>query len=198
MTAALILHPAASRHAFRAQVCRLVDRLIAMLDDIDGDADLEPAGDEEPSLSFTEPGLYIGRDYHVLSQVKLASWLPNDADDREEEDEHDEPNLSGVTVGPGSPRDLEHGCDDEGFADEDDDQVDGEPSLCGTIGTADQHAVGGQTTLFRIDTIDLEDQCDDEGHDSDREPSLGGIHWTTTPADEEADRSWPETGEHGQ
>lgn len=47
MTAVPIPHPAASRHAFRAQVCRLVERLIAMLDEIDGDPD------QEPSLSFT-------------------------------------------------------------------------------------------------------------------------------------------------
>ncbi len=52
MTAVLIPHPAASRHAFRAQVCRLVDRLIAILDEIDGDPDLEDGGDHEPSLSF--------------------------------------------------------------------------------------------------------------------------------------------------
>ncbi len=47
MTAALIPHPAASRHAFRAQVCRLVDRLITMLDEIDGDPDLEDGHDAE-------------------------------------------------------------------------------------------------------------------------------------------------------
>ncbi len=48
MTAALIPHPATSRHVFRAQVCRLIDRLITMLDEIDGDPDLEP------SLGFQE------------------------------------------------------------------------------------------------------------------------------------------------
>lgn len=47
MSAVLIPHPAASRHAFRAQVCRLVDRLITMLDEIDGDADLEDTYDAE-------------------------------------------------------------------------------------------------------------------------------------------------------
>lgn len=53
MSAVPITHPAATRHQFRAQVCRLVDRLIGILDDIDGDADLEEGADLEPSLSFT-------------------------------------------------------------------------------------------------------------------------------------------------
>jgi hypothetical protein len=52
MTAVLVSHPATSRHVFRAQVCRLVDRLITMLDEIDGDPDLEDGADGEPSLSF--------------------------------------------------------------------------------------------------------------------------------------------------
>lgn len=53
MSADLVIHPAATRHQFRAQVCRLIDRLINVLDDIDGDADLEVGADEEPNLSFT-------------------------------------------------------------------------------------------------------------------------------------------------
>lgn len=53
MSAVVIAHPSATRHHFRAQVCRLVDRLIGILDEIDGDADLEAGGDDEPSLSFT-------------------------------------------------------------------------------------------------------------------------------------------------
>lgn len=77
MTAALIPHPATSRHAFRAQVCRLVDRLITMLDEIDGDADLEDTGDEEPSLSAAIPSL--------AWESSQDAWLQGPDTDAEEQ-----------------------------------------------------------------------------------------------------------------
>lgn len=49
--------------------------------------------------------------------------------------------------------------------------ADDEASLCGSLG--DLHAFGGPSTgfgSFGEITYDLEDQCEDEGHDSDREP----------------------------
>lgn len=69
MTAVLSPHPAATRHHFRAQVCRLVDRLIAVLDDIDGDPDIEDQGDDEPSLAHPETA-------PRESQSAVAAWLP--------------------------------------------------------------------------------------------------------------------------
>ncbi|WP_313443830.1 hypothetical protein [Brevundimonas sp.] len=66
MSADLVVHPAATRHQFRAQVCRLIDRLIKVLDDIDDDPDLEPTGDDEPSLSAAAP-LFPDRDRRRLS-----------------------------------------------------------------------------------------------------------------------------------
>ena len=129
MTAVPITHPAFTRHQFRAQVCRLVDRLIGILDAIDGDGDLEP------SLAHPEV-------FDRYSQAHSARTLP---------------------IGGPEWTDLEESCDDEGDREEDDDQVDGEASLSGTVGTLWQHAVGGQPPLYGIDTIDLEDQCEDEG-----------------------------------
>jgi hypothetical protein len=103
MTAVPITHPAATRHQFRASVCRLIDRLIVMLDDIDGDPDLEPS------------------------------------------------------------------CDDEGAIEEDDDR-ESEASLCGvTFGHGYAAYLGPHGGL----TYDLEAQCEDGGHDSDREPEDG-------------------------
>lgn len=51
-------HDRFARHARRAETAmerieRLRQSAIAALDVIDGDADLEPGGDDEPSLSFT-------------------------------------------------------------------------------------------------------------------------------------------------
>ena len=54
---------------------------------------------------------------------------------------------------------------------------DEEPSLCGEIGLPHQgHAVGSGATgfgSFGEITYDLEAQCEDEGHESDREPEDG-------------------------
>ena len=99
--------------------------MIEQLDAMDGDADLEPNGDDEPTLCH--PGA-MGSDH-----------LDGLEDDRS---------------------DLEPDNDDE-------------PSLCGEIGLPHQgHAVGagarGIGSLGEI-TYDLEAQCEDEGHDSDRE-----------------------------
>lgn len=126
MTAVRLDHPALSRHLLRQQMARLINRLIDMLDDIDGDPDLEPAGEDEPSLSFPEPGIVIDGRFHVLGQDKLHAWLPNEADDREEEDEHDEASLCGVTFGAGDQRDLEEACEDEGAQCEDEGAVTGD------------------------------------------------------------------------
>lgn len=79
MSADLVVHPAATRHQFRAQVCRLIDRLINVLDDIDGDADLEPTGDDEPSLSAAVPTLSW--------KGSQDAWLQGPDDDREDESE---------------------------------------------------------------------------------------------------------------
>lgn len=77
MSADLVIHPAATRHQFRAQVCRLIDRLINVLDDIDGDPDLEPVGDDEPSLSASIPTMSW--------EGSQDAWLQGSSDDREDQ-----------------------------------------------------------------------------------------------------------------
>lgn len=87
MTAVVIPHPAASRHAFRAQVCRLIDRLISVLDEIDGDPDFELVGDEEPSLSFTG---HIDQDLAIRAEPTGGlEWLDLEHVCEDEGAEHD-------------------------------------------------------------------------------------------------------------
>jgi len=105
-------HPAVSRQRLRERLVVLIDRFITMLDDLDGDADLEDAGDDEPSLSAAVPV--------ETSQGSQEGWLQGPDDDREDvcEDEgaeHDgrepeedndtsdyEASLCGVTFGVGA------------------------------------------------------------------------------------------------
>lgn len=91
----LVEHPAASRHRLRQRLSGLIDRLICVLDDLDGDPDLEDGADDEPSLSASIPLA------HWSGSQDL--WVQGAADEREEacEDEggeHDgrEPSLVGV------------------------------------------------------------------------------------------------------
>lgn len=50
-TTGAIEHPALGRQRLRAKLESVIDRLIVALDGIDGDPDVEPASDDEPSLS---------------------------------------------------------------------------------------------------------------------------------------------------
>lgn len=81
-----IEHPALSRQRLRSRLCRLIDRLVAALDEIDGDPDFEDGGDDEPSLAFQE----------------ARSWESQDCVIR----------LS--PIGGGHFTDLEEVCEDEG------------------------------------------------------------------------------------
>lgn len=73
----ILEHPAVQRARLRAKCERAVDRLLAVLDLIDGDPDAEP------SLGFSEP-LPNPRAYGALDQSHIAEGA---TDDRE--DEHD-------------------------------------------------------------------------------------------------------------
>jgi len=98
MTALPLSHPAVTRHLFRAQVCRLIDRLITMLDAIDGDPDFEDTGDDEPSLAFQEARSFD-------SQDNIIRWSP---------------------TGGTEWTDLEEACEDEGAVTGDDEPEMGE------------------------------------------------------------------------
>lgn len=77
------------RPTIRQQAEEAIERLIALLDEIDGDADLEPNGDLEPSLGFGIALNRFGR-WHYVS------------DDREGHDASDEPddNTNPQTMNP--------------------------------------------------------------------------------------------------
>lgn len=198
----VIEHPAISRARLHRRLSVLVDRLITIMDGLDADPDLEEAGDDEASLGFPEPGIQIGSRYHVLGQDKLHAWMPTNPDDREEADDDDEPSLCGVTFGLGNPRDLEEACEDEGAqcddegAIEEDDDRETEASLCGvTFGHGHAVNLGPYGGGF---TYDLEDQCEDDGCDSDSEYSFGGVRMVGAGVDESAETCSPETGEGPQ
>lgn len=120
--------------------------MIDQLDAIDGDSDVEPDGSDELYLSAVEGVITIGGTAYVLSQERVAAWEPFGGEDREEEDEHDEASLCGVTFGPGDAldpeTDLSWGGEYEGTdqrdlrtAPEGDADPDREPSLT----TLDRH-----------------------------------------------------------
>lgn len=67
--------PVFNPHRFRQWLGDEIDRMIGMLDALDGDPDFEETGDDEPSLGWPEQ---VG-----LAQIPLAA-----TDDREEENEH--------------------------------------------------------------------------------------------------------------
>jgi hypothetical protein len=74
--AALIEHPAVARQRLQRKLEAAIDLLILALDRLDGDADLEPGADLEPSLSFT---LAFDQDNALRSEP-----LGNDCIDAEE------------------------------------------------------------------------------------------------------------------
>ena len=142
-------HPALTKQRLRSSLCRLIDKLVTALDDIDGDPDVEDGADDEPSLSFTG---HLNQDAAIRGEpMGLAA-------------ERGEFDLEQACEDEGAQ------CDDEGCEDEN-----REASLSGSLGTY-THAVGpGETGFGSLGEIswDLEDQCEDEGHDSDREPEVG-------------------------
>lgn len=69
-------HPALTKQRLRSRLCRLIDRLVTALDDIDGDPDFEDGADDEPSLSAAIP-----RADWTGSQ---DAWIQSPDDDREE------------------------------------------------------------------------------------------------------------------
>lgn len=111
-------HPALTKQRLRSRLCRLIDRLVTALDEIDGDPDFEDGGDDEPGLGWPSND-NINQEYWI-------ALAPSD-DDREEDGDDLEPSLCGVEVGGGRASDLEFTCDDEGAFDGDNDTSDFEP-----------------------------------------------------------------------
>ena len=91
-------HPAVTKQRLRSNLCRLIDRLVTALDEIDGDPDFEDAGDDEPSLAHPEVPSWD-------CQVVAANWL---------------------FLGPAAFTDLEEACEDDGAVTGDDEPEMGE------------------------------------------------------------------------
>ena len=68
-------HPAVTKQRLRSNLCRLIDRLVTALDEIDGDPDLEP--------SLAHPELAAGLSQH-LQERTLPLWHPHETDLEEE------------------------------------------------------------------------------------------------------------------
>ena len=88
-------HPAVSRARLHRNLSNLVERLIAMLDDLAGDPDLENDADDEPSLSFTG-------DFNQDRAIRLEPIGGVQFIDLEnvDEDEDDDPGGGNVTDEP--------------------------------------------------------------------------------------------------
>lgn len=83
MTAVPFEHPAVQRFRLRSKIEATVDRLISILDSLDAPhEDLEPVGDDEPSLSAGIP-----RGYTSETQ---DDWIAGDGDDDREDACEDE------------------------------------------------------------------------------------------------------------
>lgn len=92
-------------HKLRREAVEEINRLIAFLDETDGDPDLEPDVDAEPDED-AEPSLgSINPNFGIQSQ---AQWSAGCSDDTEDEHDGREASLCGVTFeAPCNARDLE-------------------------------------------------------------------------------------------
>lgn len=88
MSAVPIHHPAIARARLHRRLSLLIDRLIVMLDDLDGDPDLEPDGSDEPSLGFSETRAFDNQDTVIrMSPIGGPEW--SDLEEACEDEGHD-------------------------------------------------------------------------------------------------------------
>ncbi|MFI5411264.1 hypothetical protein [Kaistia sp. UC242_56] len=126
----------AALRRLRVEAAAEVERLIALLDAIDADVDLEPGGDDEPSLGACEshPHAWLPDEY-----IDQTRWSASGVDDREDEDEREdgcdaEPSLGWTASGAlGSDSD----CEDQDEEDEDTHDSESDPA---EMGIADRDA----------------------------------------------------------
>ena len=125
---AVFEHPAVTRQRLRRRLTVLIDRLIAALDEIDGDPDLEDGADDEPSLSAAIP--------QAIWEGSQDAWAQGADDDREVACE-------------------DEGAEHDGREpEEDDDTSDYEASLCGVsfgVGTCSALDAEGTGAPFALD-----------------------------------------------
>ena len=85
LTSNVVMHPREQLRQMRAKIAEAAQRLIDLLDQIDGDPDLEDGGDSEPSLGS-------------LAQIHQGNW-----------------SASAWGSDIGATDDLEEQCDDDGI-----------------------------------------------------------------------------------
>lgn len=149
----ILEHPTVQRARLRAKCERAVDRLLAVLDLIDGDPDAEP------SLGFAEPR-QNPHAYGALDQTHIAEGATDDREDEHdgrEPDEDAEDTLGRTEAIDQSRRQV--GADDL------------EPSL-GSLHHTDQRAWGDHQDPRKWSTLDGEEQCEDEGAQCDDEGDI--------------------------
>jgi hypothetical protein len=83
-----IEHPAVSRQRLHRKVSGLIDRLILILDTLDGDPELEDGGDDEPSLSFA---LGMDQDWAIKGEPNRGLDLEDACEDEGAEHDGREP-----------------------------------------------------------------------------------------------------------
>jgi len=91
VNAPVVEHPSVGRARLRRRLVAAIDRLIMALDHLDGDADLEPDGSDEPSLSFR---LAMDQDNAIRTEPLGLDWI--DAEDACEDE--------GAITGDDEPR----------------------------------------------------------------------------------------------
>lgn len=168
--AAVFEHPSVQRARLRAKCERAVDRLIAILDAIEGDAD------DEPSLGFSE----ARRNAYALGALDQSHIAEGATDGREDEHDGREPTEDDEeTLGRSENIDQSR----REFSRADLEPWLGAPNMAAS---QDQRMWGARYEGYAYGgEADCEDegaQCDDEGAEDDREPDEGGglelgCHW---------------------
>lgn len=141
-------HPHVQQMRLRAKLERVVDKLLAAIDAIDGDAD------REPSLGAPE-----GR--YSREPRDQRQWADGQTDDTEDEhDGREPPEDEEDTLGRSENIDQSR----QEFG-----RQDLEPSL-GSLGVVDQRFWADHYCTKTQHILDGEEQCEDEGFECDREP----------------------------
>lgn len=135
--AALARHRAIARkQAIRKEAAAEIERLLALLDRLDGDPDLEPSEDSEPTLGWSAGGAPVRAFDSADGEVEPSlGWTAiidqtsrnrlGDVEDREKDEADREPSLAAPETGKGSQRMWARGniAELEGDATEDDGDV---------------------------------------------------------------------------
>ena len=151
----------------RQEVAETIERLIAILDQIDGEADLEPAGDEEEDGTEGEPSLGWTTTEASYGVKPLAWSVDAELDDADAEPSLAAPESVSTSLGPSYP----------------------DRYSVGPRRTSE----GRQTHWAAGDSQDLEgDPLEDDEAGGDDEPSLGWQHVIPGRVMVDGSAAWPD------